>query len=192
MNTSSHYDTFGDPNQHKGCGIDRSQVSGTAPSTTVLGRLASRQDGIPMTAEEARESGDTTPKVITFYHAGADVEHKTALFRMRGSLAHAGRVSATAVFLFLFMLTDRETVLNSFIALDRGGTPCARDRECDLLEDEYWIHSTNPEDGKDILYNFPIFPHMSTWQVPRALPRQWSHAGPERVEKTRSWSPDTD
>jgi hypothetical protein len=193
MKKGFDYGPLDDANKAKKGETGRSLVSGPDSSTTDFSQLAPRQDGIPIVANEAMKSGGTTLKVITFHHAGADMEHgNTALFHMRGSVEHAGRVSATAVFLFLFMLTDRETVSNSFVARDRGGTPCTRGRECDLLESHYWIHSANPEDPNDILYDFPILPHMSTWQIPRALPSQWSRGGPESAEKTRSWVPNID
>lgn len=133
-------------------------------------------------------SGSIPLKVVTFHHAGYDpAQNNTVLFRLRGSIQYAGRVSATAVLLFLFMLTDQETVSNSFITLNRGGTPWNRGQQCDLHESDYWIHSTNPEDPNDTLYDFPLVPNMRMWKLPDVLPTLWSQGGSESIKKTRSY-----
>jgi len=139
-----------------------------------------------ITGKEPRHNGEIKLVNIAFHHAGYDSESfNTVMFRLKGSKHYGGGVMAGLPLLFFYLLIDDETSKFLFISRTRGGEPLNVKADTILWESDLYLHCPNPDDSSDKLWQFPLLPTFTMWQVPRSRPTHWKDAR-KSMAKTNS------
>jgi hypothetical protein len=126
-------------------------------------------------------------KTITFHHAGYDPEyHNTVIFRLRGCEQYSGGVRASTPWLLITMLVDHDTLDRLHFSTKRGGRAVRFNEAAHLIRSHYFIHCRDPDDGANILYQFPLIASFSFWSVPTQKPSIWEYRGHAGRETTHS------
>lgn len=139
-----------------------------------------------ITGKEPRRNGEIKLVNIAFHHAGYDPKSfNTVMFRLKGSKHYDGGVMASLALLFFYLLIDDDTSKFLFLSRIRGGEPLNVRADTILWDSDLYLHCPNPDDPADKLWQFPLLPSFTMWQVPRSRPMHWKDAR-KSMAKTNS------